>query len=94
MFVRAYLRASTAEQDANRARARLDAFAGEGSPGRVRQRHRRRGSAVACSGIAPDGVFGNVGDAMIMGAGVFDLVYVGVVLGNIVILAAFWRMVL
>ncbi len=29
MFVRAYLRASTAEQDANRARARLDAFAGE-----------------------------------------------------------------
>lgn len=31
---------------------------------------------------------------MIMGAGVFDLAYVGVVLGNIVILAAFWRMVL
>jgi DNA invertase Pin-like site-specific DNA recombinase len=29
MFVRAYLRASTAEQDAHRARARLDAFAEE-----------------------------------------------------------------
>ena len=29
MFVRAYLRASTAEQDAHRARARLDAFADE-----------------------------------------------------------------
>ena len=29
MFVRAYLRASTAEQDAHRARARLDAFARE-----------------------------------------------------------------
>ena len=29
MFVRAYLRASTAEQDAHRARARLDAFAKE-----------------------------------------------------------------
>ena len=29
MFVRAYLRASTAEQDAHRARARLDAFAQE-----------------------------------------------------------------
>ncbi len=29
MFVRAYFRASTAEQDAHRARARLDAFAEE-----------------------------------------------------------------
>ena len=29
MFVRAYLRASTAEQDASRARGALDAFAAE-----------------------------------------------------------------
>ncbi|RYE98904.1 MAG: resolvase, partial [Oxalobacteraceae bacterium] len=29
MFVRAYLRASTSEQDATRARAQLDAFAHE-----------------------------------------------------------------
>ncbi|MFH8566818.1 resolvase, partial [Streptomyces sp. NPDC017988] len=29
MFVRAYLRASTSEQDAERARAQLDAFASE-----------------------------------------------------------------
>jgi len=28
-YVRAYLRASTDEQDANRARARVEAFAGE-----------------------------------------------------------------
>ena len=65
-----------------------------GSPGGFRQLHRRRGSAGACSGIASAGVFGNVGDAMIMGAGVFDLAYVGVVLGNIVIVAVLWRMVL
>ena len=52
MFVRSYLRASTAEQDAHRARARLDAFAEEhGFP--IAARYVENESGPSCSAFSP-----------------------------------------